>query len=130
MKHASIKNLKTRNAETKETRTNRSNIVNTLKRNNKKVARGNELCPDRYQWNSNMKTKTAKIDLHGMLRLDAECALRNFLDNLPNNVHTVEVIHGVGSGILKQMVFEFYHFKIQDRVQCIGNAGQTNYYIV
>jgi len=75
------------------------------------------------------KSKTVRIDLHGMLRLDAECALKSFLDNLPNNVHTVEVIHGVGSGILKQLVFEFYHCRIQDRVQCIGNAGQTNFYI-
>jgi len=75
------------------------------------------------------KVGTVSIDLHGMQRLDAECMLRNFLGNLPNNVHTVEVIHGVGSGILKQMVFEFHHYRIQDRVQCIGNAGQTNYYI-
>ena len=74
-------------------------------------------------------TQTVKIDLHGMQRLEAECALRSFLDSLPNNVHTVEVIHGVGSGILKQMVFEFYHSRIQDRAQCIGNSGQTNYYI-
>ena len=75
-----------------------------------------------------MKRKM-RIDLHGMLKLDAECALRNFLDDLPNSVDMVEVIHGVGSGVLKQMVFEFYHSRIQDRVQCIGNAGQTNYYI-
>ena len=75
------------------------------------------------------KLGTVSIDLHGMQRLDAECALRNFLDNLPNNVHTVEVIHGVGSGILKQMVSEFYHHRVQDKAQCIGNAGQTNYYI-
>ena len=73
--------------------------------------------------------RTMKIDLHGMLRLDAECELRKFLDNLPTNVDLVEVIHGLGSGVLKQMVAEFYHRKIQDRIQCIGNPGQTNYYI-
>lgn len=64
-----------------------------------------------------------------MLRIDAECKLRNALDNLPAYIDTVEVIHGIGSGILKQMVAEFYHCKIQDRIQCIGNPGQTNFYI-
>ena len=74
--------------------------------------------------------RTAKIDLHGMKRLNAECELKRFLDNLPGHIDLVEVIHGIGSGILKQMVAEFYHHRIQDRVQCIGNAGQTNYYIM
>lgn len=77
-----------------------------------------------------MATKqTATIDLHGMKRLDAECELRRFLDNLPNSIQLVEVIHGIGSGVLKQMVADFYHYRIQDRIQCIGNAGQTNYYL-
>ena len=75
-----------------------------------------------------MRTKTAKIDLHGMQKLDAEINLRCFLDALPNNIHTVEVIHGIGSGVLKQMVFDFYHPRIQDKAQCIGNPGQTNIY--
>ena len=73
--------------------------------------------------------KTLRVDLHGLLRIDAECKLKNALDNLPANIDTVEVIHGVGAGVLKQMVDEFYHCKIQDRIQCIGNPGQTNYYI-
>lgn len=73
--------------------------------------------------------RTAKIDLHGLQRLDAECELKHFLDNLPPHINLVEVIHGIGSGVLKQMTAEFYHRKIQGRVQCIGNKGQTNYYI-
>lgn len=76
-----------------------------------------------------MNRGTAKIDLHGMNCLDAECELRNFLDLLPNNIHTVEVIHGVGTGALKQMVVEFYHRRIEHRAHCIGNPGQTNFYI-
>lgn len=77
-----------------------------------------------------MATKrTATIDLHGMQRLDAECELQYFLDRLPDGIQLVEVIHGIGTGVLKQMVSEFYHHKIQDRIQCIGNPGQTNYYI-
>ena len=51
--------------------------------------------------------KTMRVDLHGLLRIDAECKLRNALDNLPAYIDTVEVIHGIGSGILKQMVAEF-----------------------
>jgi len=77
-----------------------------------------------------MRNETVKIDLHGMQRLEAECELRAFLDELPNNIHTVEVIHGIGLGVLKETVAEFYHPRIQDRIQCIGNPGQTNYYIV
>ena len=76
-----------------------------------------------------MTKRTVRIDLHGMLRADAEYELRCALDNLPEGVDTVEVVHGIGGGVLKQMVFEFYHCKIQDRVQCIGNPGQTNLYI-
>ena len=75
-----------------------------------------------------MNKGTAKIDLHGMTVLEAECELRAFLDCLPNNIHTVEVIHGIGTGALKQMVAEFYHCSIYDRAHCIGNAGQTNLY--
>ena len=73
--------------------------------------------------------RTATIDLHGMRSADAECELKCFLDKLPPHIDLVEVIHGIGSGILKQLVAEFYHCKIQDRIQCIGNPGQTNYYI-
>lgn len=76
-----------------------------------------------------MSKRTIKVDLHGMLRIDAECELQSVLSNLPPDIDTVEVIHGIGSGILKQMVSEFYHHKIQDRIQCIGNPGQTNLYI-
>jgi len=76
------------------------------------------------------QTRTAKIDLHGMRATDAECELKCFLDNLPPHISLVEVIHGIGSGVLKQMVFEFYHNRIQDRIQCIGNPGQTNYYLM
>jgi len=77
-----------------------------------------------------MRKGTAKIDLHGMLSLDAECELRAFLDALPNHIHTVEVNHGIGSGILKQMVMDFYHSRISHKVQCVGNPGQTNLYII
>ena len=73
--------------------------------------------------------KTVSIDLHGMQRFDAECALKDFLNNLSPNVNNVEVIHGIGTGVLKQMVAEFYHYRIEHRAQCIGNAGKTIYYI-
>jgi len=73
--------------------------------------------------------RTIKVDLHGLLKVEAEYELQRALDNLPPNIDTVEVIHGIGSGALKQMVAEFYHHKIYDRAQCIGNPGQTNYYV-
>ena len=73
--------------------------------------------------------RVVKVDLHGMLRLEAECKLLDVLSDLPPGVDTVEVIHGIGTGVLKKMVWEFYHHRIQDRVQCIGNPGQTNLYI-
>jgi len=72
---------------------------------------------------------TVRIDLHGMQALDAECELQNFLNTLPSNVHTVEVVHGLGTGALKQMVMNFYHSRISHRAHCIGNAGQTNLYL-
>jgi DNA-nicking Smr family endonuclease len=75
------------------------------------------------------RNTTAKIDLHGLTKEDAEIALRVFLDGLPDSIHTVEVIHGIGSGVLKEMVSGFYHSRIRDRIVCISNAGQTNYYI-
>jgi len=77
-----------------------------------------------------MRRGTAKIDLHGMLALDAECELRAFIDALPNHIHTVEVIHGIGGGVLKQMVADFYHSRISHKVPALGNPGQTNLYIV
>ena len=76
-----------------------------------------------------MTSGTAKIDLHGLTVMEAEYALGDFLDNLSGKVHTVHVIHGVGSGALKNMVAGFYHRRICDKAHCIGNAGQTNLYI-
>ena len=78
---------------------------------------------------ASMKNGTVTIDLHGLQVLEAELELRGFLDAVPANTHTVEVIHGIGTGALKNMVHELYHSRIVSRALCIGNAGQTNLYL-
>ena len=76
-----------------------------------------------------VKNGTRVIDLHGVDVVQAEFLLRCLLDSVPNNIHTVEVIHGLGTGALKNVVHEFYHSRIVDRALCVGNAGQTNLYL-
>ena len=72
---------------------------------------------------------TISIDLHGLLVEDAEFRLRGFVDMAPAGTHTVEVVHGIGTGALKNMVHDFYHSRIEAHAQCIGNPGQTNLYL-
>lgn len=61
--------------------------------------------------------------------MDAEFQLRCLLDAAPLGTHTVEVIHGIGTGALKNMVHDIYHSRIESRRVCMGNAGQTNLYL-
>jgi DNA-nicking Smr family endonuclease len=70
-----------------------------------------------------------EIDLHGLTRGEAEIALRDFLDGLPPKTKQVYIVHGIGGGVLKQMVQEFYHSRITHRMVCIGNTGQSVYYL-
>jgi len=76
-----------------------------------------------------MKHGTITVDLHGLLALDAEFKLRSVLDTAPSGTHTVEVVHGIGTGALKNMVQNLYHPRIVSRALCVGNAGQTNLYL-
>jgi len=76
-----------------------------------------------------VKHGTAHIDLHGMRADEAEFQLRCLLDSAPQGTHTVEVVHGIGTGVLKSMVHNLYHSRIESRALCIGNAGQTNLYL-
>ena len=72
---------------------------------------------------------TKTIDLHGLQSLDAEFMVRCLLDAAPKGTHTIEVIHGIGTGALKNMVHELYHPRIDSRALCMGNPGQTNLYL-
>jgi dsDNA-specific endonuclease/ATPase MutS2 len=76
-----------------------------------------------------MKNGTMTIDLHGLQSMDAEFNLRCFIDAAPPNTHTIQVIHGIGTGALKNMVHDLRHPRIVSRALCIGNAGQTNLYL-
>ena len=69
------------------------------------------------------------IDLHGLRADDAEFELRRFIDAAPPGTHTVEVIHGNGTGALKAIAHEMYHPRIAGRALCLGNPGQTNLYL-
>jgi DNA mismatch repair protein MutS2 len=75
------------------------------------------------------KNGTITIDLHGLRADEAEFKVRCVLDAASSGTHTVEVIHGIGTGALKNMVHELYHSRIASRALCIGNAGQTNLYL-
>jgi DNA-nicking Smr family endonuclease len=70
-----------------------------------------------------------QLDLHGLLCKEAEYALADFLDSVPPKIKQIYIIHGIGGGVLKNMVQEFYHWRIYDRAICIGNPGQTVYYL-
>jgi len=76
-----------------------------------------------------MRTGTRTIDLHGMRADEAEFQLRCLLDSVPQGTHTVEVIHGIGTGALKNMVHGLHHYRIDSRALCVGNPGQTNLYL-
>jgi DNA-nicking Smr family endonuclease len=72
---------------------------------------------------------TITIDLHGLRAEEARAALLRAIDSAPMSVHTLQVVHGIGTGALKDLVKEFYHSRIVSRAQVIGNAGQTNLYL-
>ena len=69
------------------------------------------------------------IDLHGLRADEAEIELCHLLNTAPPNIHTVTVIHGIGTGALKNLTQNLFHPRIESRQLCIGNQGQTNLYL-
>ena len=61
--------------------------------------------------------ETLSVDLHGLTRKEAEEVLERTLDQaLLENARAIEVIHGIGKGVLKKAVESFF----QGRKQVAG----------
>lgn len=72
------------------------------------------------------KRKQVKIDIHGLTADEAYLELSSFLNGLDETVGKVIVVHGFHGGtILKQMVKEFSHYKIDWKEGSILNTGET-----
>lgn len=77
-----------------------------------------------------MKKFEEKIDIHGMTEDEAYCALLEKMNSLKNGTKKLVVVHGFhGGSVLKNMVSNFEHFKIESKIQPFYNAGETIFYI-
>lgn len=77
-----------------------------------------------------MKKFEEKIDIHGLTEDEAYCALLEKLNNLKSGTKKLVVVHGYhGGNILKNMVANFQHYKIESKVQPFYNDGETIFYI-
>ena len=74
--------------------------------------------------------KDYRLDIHNMTEQDAYCAMIEFLNSLPHNVRKMTVIHGYHGGtVLKNMVRNFYHHRIDYISQPLYNQGESIVYL-
>jgi DNA mismatch repair protein MutS2 len=54
------------------------------------------------------KKSSRKLDLHGLTVAEAKLALEKFLsDAVMNQLHEIEIVHGLGTGALAKMVADY-----------------------
>ena len=74
--------------------------------------------------------KEYKIDIHGKTENDAYCTLLGFFVDLPQNAKKVVVVHGYRGGtVLKTMVANFAHHRIDYALSPMNNPGETHIYL-
>jgi len=74
--------------------------------------------------------KEYKIDIHGMTENDAYCALIEFLGRVPPGAKKVIVVHGFKGGtVLKEMVKNFHHHRVDYIMQPLYNEGESLIYL-
>lgn len=85
----------------------------------------------KLQSDSGVQSIKKKLDIRGMPKVEASKILDKYFDQvLVQNVHQVEIVHGMGSGVLRQLVkekvIEFGVFsKIEHPQRELGGEGVT-----
>ena len=73
--------------------------------------------------------KGYKLDIHSMAENDAYCALLGFLNDLPQGIKKAVIVHGYHGGtVLKEMVKNFVHWRIDYVMQPLYNQGESVIY--
>ncbi|MEF9961181.1 MAG: hypothetical protein RR863_04460 [Erysipelotrichaceae bacterium] len=67
-----------------------------------------------------------EVDLHGFYIYEIKDYLDRFLDNVPNSIKEVHVIHGYQNGsAIQAFVRKSYHHKRIKRMMLSMNSGET-----
>lgn len=74
--------------------------------------------------------KEYKLDIHGLFVNDAYCELLEFLNGIPAGTKKVTVVHGYRGGtVLKEMVANFVHYRIDFVLHPPHNPGESIVYL-